>query len=83
MPWIEVAFEKNWFYACALVIGAIYGFGGLVHAGNILGFGELKWLESPMARRIGDIAWGVLDLIAIVGIAMRLPIGIWGWCSPA
>lgn len=77
MSWIEVAFEKNWFYVCALIIGAMYAFGGLVHAGNMLGFGEQKWLESPAAWRLGDIVWGLLDFIAIVGIIMRNPIGIW------
>ncbi len=77
MSWIELAFEKNWFYICALIIGALYAFGGLVHVGNILGFGEQKWLESPVAWRVGDIGWGLLDFIAITGIVMRSPIGIW------
>ena len=77
MLWIDVAFEKDWFYVCVLIIGILYGFGGLVHAGNILGFGEQKWLDSPLSWRLGDIIWGILDLVAIAGILMRSPIGIW------
>ena len=76
MSWIVAAFERDWFYICALVIGALYAFGGLVHIGNIFGFGEKKWLESPVAWRVGDLFWGSLDVAAIVGIALRSPIGI-------
>ena len=34
------AFTKKWFYAGAVVIAVMYGYGGLVHIGNILGYGE-------------------------------------------
>ena len=59
-----------------VVIGAIYGFGGIVHIGNILGFGELTWSEAPLSWKVGDIAWGILDIVAVVGILIKAPIGI-------
>ena len=73
---LVVAFEKRWFYSATLVIAALYGFGGLVHIGNILGFGELKWSEAPLTWKLGDVAWGALDVTAVVGIVLRARIGI-------
>ena len=76
MERIRTAFRRKWFYAAALVIGVLYGFGGLVHIGNILGFGERPWMESPLTWRMGDLFWGTLDLIAVVGIVLRAPVGV-------
>ena len=76
MDVIAVAFEKRWFYAAALVIGLIYGLGGIVHVGNLLGFGEKPWSEAPWSWRLGDIFWGGLDIVAVAGIVLRAPIGV-------
>ena len=76
MDWLAVAFEKTWFYVAALVVGAVYGLGGIVHVANILGFGERKWSDAPLSWKIGDIVWGALDVIAVVGIIMRAPLGL-------
>ena len=76
MEFIAAAFEKKWFYGAALAIGVLYGLGGLVHIGNVLGFGEVKWSEAPLSWKLGDIGWGTLDAIAFIGIAVRAPIGI-------
>ena len=58
------------------LIAVLYGFGGLVHVGNIVGFGELKWSEAPLAWKLGDVVWGLLDIVAVVGIVMKAPLGI-------
>ena len=76
MEWIAEAFQRKWFYTGALVAGVLYGYGGLVHIGNILGLGEMKWGESPWTWRIGDIWWGTLDFVAVVGIAVKSPLGL-------
>ena len=76
MDWLVSAFEKTWFYAATIVIGVLYGFGGLVHIGNILGFGELNWSESPLSWKIGDIVWGILDIVALVGVLLKAPVGV-------
>ena len=76
MDFLLPAFEKSWFYAAAVIIGLMYGFGGLVHIGNILGFGEIPWSEAPLSWRVGDIVWGILDLVAVIGILIKAPIGL-------
>ena len=76
MDWLYIAFERTWFYVAMLVVGVVYGLGGVVHIGNILGFGELKWADAPLSWKLGDIAWGALDIVAIVGIILGSPIGI-------
>ena len=76
MSWIAEAFQRNWFYVGALVIGVIYGLGGVEHLGNILGFGEMEWSEAPLSRKLGDLGWGALDVLAVVGIALKWPAGL-------
>ena len=76
MKAIARAFEKRWFHGAMLVIGLIYGFGGVVHVGNILGFGESPWLETPISWQLGDVFWGLLDFAALIGIVARSPIGV-------
>lgn len=76
MRWIADAFRRTWFYVGALCVGVLYGLGGLVHIGHILGFGEMEWMESPVSWRVGDVWWGALDIVALVGIVMRSPVGI-------
>lgn len=76
MHWIAESFQRSWFYAGALVIGAIYGYGGIIHISNILGFGEVNWADSPFAWKFGDIWWGTLDIAAVIGIVMKSPFGI-------
>ena len=73
---MTIAFERTWFYVATMVIGVMYGYGGLVHIGNILGFGEVPWAEAPISWKLGDLFWGTLDIIAVVGIILRSPIGI-------
>ena len=76
MKWMSRAFQRRWFHVGALVIAVLYGFGGIVHIGNILGFGEIKWTEAPLTWRVGDIWWGALDVAAVVGIVFKSPLGL-------
>ena len=76
MKWFTQAFARRWFYIGALILAVLYGFGGLFHIGNILGFGELKWAESPLAWKLGDIWWGTLDIVAVIGIIYKSPVGL-------
>ena len=76
LDWLNPAFDKTWFYAAMIVIALMYGFGGLVHIGNMLGFGELEWSESPLSWQVGDVVWGLLDIIVVVGILLKAPVGI-------
>lgn len=76
MQWITEAFRRKWFYVGSLIMGVAYGLGAIVHIGNILGFGEVKWTESPLSWKVGDICWGALDVVAVVGIVLKSPIGV-------
>lgn len=76
MEILNTAFEKSYFYFTACVVGLLFGFGGLVHVGNIFGFGEVTWAESAIQFKIGDVLWGMLDFVAIVGVLMKSPFGI-------
>ncbi len=48
------------------------GYGALVHIGNIAGFGEKPWLESPLSWRIGDLVYAPLNIITAVGLWLHL-----------
>ena len=76
MEWIAEAFERKWFFIGALVLAVIYGFGALVHVGNIMGFGEVKWSQAPISWKFGDVWWGMLDIVAVVGIVVKSPVGL-------
>ena len=76
MEWIAEAFERKWFYIGAIIVSSLYGLGGLIHIGNVVGFGEMKWIDSPTSWRVGDLWWGTLDMVAVVGVAFKSPIGI-------
>ena len=76
MDCLVPAFDKLWFYVAMIIIGVMYGFGGLVHIGNILGFGELNWADAPLSWKVGDIVWGILDIVAVIGIVLKAPIGV-------
>ena len=70
------AFQRDWFFVGTLGVGALYGLGGIVHLGNMFGFGEVQWSESPLSWKIGDIWWGVLDIATVVGIIGKSPYGL-------
>ncbi len=73
---LRVALEKNYFYITACVVGVLFGLGGLVHVGNILGFGGAKWSAMAIQFKIGDIVWGALDFLDVVGVVLRSPLGV-------
>ena len=76
MDLIAQAFQVRWFFGISLVFALLYGLGGTVHIANILGFGELPWSESLLSWRIGDVWWGSLDVLALVGVALKRPVGL-------
>ena len=75
MSLIETAFESPVFYGVALVLSALFGFGALVHIGNVLGRGEFGWPDVPLRFKIADVFWGGLDVAAFVGTIVKSPIG--------
>ncbi|MDA7978135.1 MAG: hypothetical protein MPJ50_05120 [Pirellulales bacterium] len=76
MNWIAIAFETTWFYVLAIVVAAIYGLGGLVHVANMVGLGEVKWRDAPLAWKVGDVMWGILDIAAVILVILRAHMGL-------
>lgn len=68
--------SRTWMGVYLRVLAVVYALGGFVHIGNILGFGELPWSESPTAWRVGDVAYGVIDVVASLGMRRRAPWGV-------
>lgn len=58
------------------ILAVIYTFAAIVHAGNILGFGEMPWAEAPLAWQLGDIFYLIVDTIAAIGLFMLRPWGV-------
>lgn len=75
MQLINTAFQSTQFYIVALVLGLIFGYGGVVHLMNVLGFGEFGWPDVPLRFKIADVFWGVLDFTAVIGTVFKAPIG--------
>lgn len=68
--------SRKWMGVYLRVLAVVYALGGLVHISNILGFGELPWSDSPTAWRVGDLVYGVIDVIAALGLWRRAPWGV-------
>jgi hypothetical protein len=58
------------------VLACIYAFAALKHLANMLGFGELPWLEAPLAWQVSDVAYLLLDSVAAIGLFRLKPWGV-------
>lgn len=77
MEWTQsLDASRPWLGVYLRALGILYAVGALVHLGNILGFGELPWAESPPAWRVADVVYLVLDVAAVIGLWLRTPWGI-------
>ena len=68
--------SRKWMGVYLRVLAVVYALGGLVHIGNILGLGDIPWSSSPTAWRVGDVAYGVIDVVASLGLWRRAPWGV-------
>lgn len=64
-----------WFGTYLCVLAILYALGGVVHIGNIFGYGDRPWSDSPIAWRVGDVVYGVVDFVAAIGLWRR---AMWG-----
>jgi hypothetical protein len=58
------------------ILAAIYAFAACKHLANMLGFGELPWLNAPLAWQISDIVYAVLDSVAAIGLYLQKRWGV-------
>ncbi len=58
------------------ILAIFYGYGAIVHVANLLGFGELPWQEMPLSWKMGDIVYGILDPLTVIGLWLQTTWGI-------
>ena len=68
--------ENSWMGIYLRILAIIMAYGASVHIANLLGFGEMPWQEMPIAWKIGDFVYGLLDLVTAVGLWQRTTWGI-------
>ncbi len=67
--------EYFWVGIYLRILAIAVAYGGLVHVSNILGLGGTPWLETPITWRIGDVIYGLLDVITAIGLWQQT---VWG-----
>lgn len=68
--------HKPWMGVYLKILALLYLYGAAVHCANIFGFGEMAWPEMPLSWKIGNISYGILSLIAFVGLWIKSRWGI-------
>ena len=69
--------DNSWMAIYLRILSLIIVYGGLIHWTNILGFGEIPWAEMPLTWKVGDIVYGLLDIVTAIGLWQRT---VWGIC---
>ena len=58
------------------VLAIIYAFAAVLHIGSIMGFGRIPFADAPLSWQLSDIAYGIIDTIAAVGLWQQKRWGI-------
>jgi hypothetical protein len=58
------------------ILAVIYAFAAVMHIGSILGFGRTPFADAPLSWQLSDIAYGVIDTIAAIGLWQQKFFGI-------
>ena len=61
------------------ILALFYFYGAVVHYANLLGFGELPFLQEPLSWQIADISYAILDTFTVIGLWFKTPWGIIGF----
>ncbi|ACK69233.1 hypothetical protein PCC7424_0777 [Gloeothece citriformis PCC 7424] len=72
--------HKPWMAVYLKILALFYLYGAAVHCANVFGFGELAWVDMPFSWKFGDISYGILDILAFIGLWLksRWGLGIFG-----
>lgn len=57
-------------------MSVIYAIAAILHIGSILGFGRTPFAEAPLSWQLSDIAYGIIDTIAAIGLWQQKSWGI-------
>jgi len=58
------------------ILAVIYACAAVLHIGSILGFGRIPFAEAPLSWQLSDIAYGIVDTIAAVGLFLLKSWGV-------
>ena len=75
-PYLEAICARPWTGIYLRVLAVIMAWGAIVHYGNLLGFGEKPFSEAPLAWKLGDIFYAVVNTLAVIGLWQRSPWGL-------
>jgi hypothetical protein len=58
------------------ILAVIYAVSAITHIGSILGFGRMPFGDMPVSWQVSDIAYGIIDTIAAIGLWQQKNWGI-------
>ena len=58
------------------ILAIIYAFAAVLHIGSILGLGRMPFADMPLAWQLSDIAYGIIDTVAAIGLWQQKRWGI-------
>lgn len=70
------ATQSPWIMIYLRLLAIALGYSALIHLSNMLGLTGTPWLKTPLAWRIGDVVYLLLDLAAAIGLWQLKPWGI-------
>lgn len=58
------------------ILAVIYAVAAVLHIGSIIGLGRTPFADAPLSWQVSDIAYGMIDTIAAVGLWQQKSWGI-------
>lgn len=68
--------EHFWMAIYLRILALIIAYGASVHVANLMGWGEMPWSEMPLTWRVGDLVYGLLDIVTAIGLWQRTAWGV-------
>lgn len=57
-------------------LAIIYAWALLIHLGNLLGYGDVKWIQMPLVSKAEGVYFALLDAAIVVGLWKRASWGV-------
>ena len=58
------------------ILALIYLYGGIGHYANLIGFGEIPFIQEPLSWQIMDIYYAILATFTVIGLWLKTRWGI-------
>lgn len=68
--------ERSWMGIYLRILAIIIAYGASVHFANLIGFGETPWREAPIAWKVGDVVYALIDTLTAIGLWRRTAWGV-------